>query len=292
MTTHTIGSAAALALILTLTTAHSSAPAQAQPLAVGKVMTIPMTTAARVFDMDPTGTVSPPGWMTPGFDGSVWDHATTQRCVTRSPFHSPVPQPWVTSSRPSVNSGPVWGPIQGHSYLLRQTFMVPKAQSYYDSVLAFTLTVSPSPDLVLINGTLIYEGDGHSDQIAIEPYLHPGLNVLTAELGPSATSCNSFNDAITLRMTGLQRPNPLVLSWRKVPGATCYDLQVWLVKAAPGQTITPDSEVNVATQTTGPHATLDDATMPAGIYQWRTAAVNAQDSLMSGWTPVQTVTLK
>src|SRR5437763_13398947 len=68
-------------------------------------------------------------------------------------------------------------------------------------------------------------------------------------------------------------------------------LQDWLVKAAPGQTITPDSEVNIATQTTGPRATLDDAAMPAGTYQWRTAAVNAHGSLISRWTPVQSVTL-
>jgi hypothetical protein len=87
------------------------------------------------------------------------------------------------------------------------------------------------------------------------------------------------------------RPTPLVLSWRKVPGAARYYLQVWLVKAAPGHTITPDSEVNIATQTTRPRATLDDAAMPAGTYQWRTAAVNAQGSLISRWTSAQTVTL-
>jgi hypothetical protein len=68
-------------------------------------------------------------------------------------------------------------------------------------------------------------------------------------------------------------------------------VQVWLVKAAPGQTITPDSEVNVAMQTTGPDATLDNVAMPAGTYQWRVAAVNAHGSLISGWTQPQTVTV-
>jgi hypothetical protein len=83
----------------------------------------------------------------------------------------------------------------------------------------------------------------------------------------------------------------LVLSWRKVPGAARYDVQVWLVKAAPGQTITPDSQVNVAAQTTGLRYTLDAAALPSGTYQWRTAAVNAQGELISRWTPAQTVTL-
>jgi hypothetical protein len=83
----------------------------------------------------------------------------------------------------------------------------------------------------------------------------------------------------------------VVLSWRKVPGAARYYLQFWLVKAAPGQTITLDSDVNIATQTAGPRATLDDAAMPAGTYQWRTAAVNAHGSVISRWTPPQTVTL-
>jgi hypothetical protein len=149
-----------------------------------------------------------------------------------------------------------------------------------------------------IDGKGINGDNSHSGQIAIEPYLHGGLNALIARIIPSSafeiptpSLCNAFNDAITLRMTGLQRPNQLVLSWRKVPGASRYDAQVWLVKAAPGQTITPDSEVNIATQTTGPRATLDDATMPAGTYEWRTAAVNAHGSVISHWTPAPTVIL-
>jgi hypothetical protein len=50
-------------------------PAHAQRLADGKVMTIPISTAARVFDMSPTGSQPPPGWMAPSFDDSSWDHA-------------------------------------------------------------------------------------------------------------------------------------------------------------------------------------------------------------------------
>jgi hypothetical protein len=92
-------------------------------------------------------------------------------------------------------------------------------------------------------------------------------------------------------MTGLQRPNALGLSWHSVPSATRYYLQVWLVKAAPGQAVTPNSRVNVAAQTMGPRYTLDAAAMPSGAYQWRTAAVNGQGERISRWTPAQTVTL-
>jgi hypothetical protein len=112
---------------------------------------------------------------------------------------------------------------------------------------------------------------------------NPELNVLTAAILP--TSCGMFDDSITLRMTGLQRPTPLVLSWRKVPGATRYYVQVCLVQAAPGQTITPDSQVNVVVRTMGLRYTLD-AAMPAGTYEWRTAAVNAHGSVISRWTCV------
>jgi hypothetical protein len=146
-----------------------------------------------------------------------------------------------------------------------------------------------------INGRSLYpqvDFNNPGGRVAIVQYLHPGLNVLTAAINPSNTNwCSAFEDTIILRMTGLQRADPLVLSWRKVPGAARYYLQVWLVQAAPGQTITPDSEVNIATQTTGPRAMLDDATMRAGTYQWRTAAVNAHGSVISHWTPAQTVTL-
>jgi hypothetical protein len=88
-----------------------------------------------------------------------------------------------------------------------------------------------------------------------------------------------------------RRCRRLGLSWHSVPGATRYYLHVWLVKAAPGQTITPDSQVNIAAQTTGLRYTLDAAAMPSGTYQWCTAAVNAQGELISRWAPAQTVTL-
>ena len=62
------------------------------------------------------------------------------------------------------------------------------------------------------------------------------------------------DDSIKLRMTGLQRLTPLVLSWREVPGAARYDVQVWLVQAAPGQTITLDS--GTAARITAPDRSL------------------------------------
>jgi hypothetical protein len=176
-------------------------------------------------------------------------------------------------------------------YLLRQTFMVPKASSYYGSVLAYTSTALLA--MLAINGHAVQpEGPLHYWHLAVEQYLHPGRNVVTGVLVIyAAPLCNGLDDSITLRMTGLRRPNALVLTWHSVPGAARYDVQVWLVQAAPGQTITSDSEVNIARQTTGPSATLDDAAMPSGTYQWRTAAVNAHGSLISGWTPAQTISL-
>jgi hypothetical protein len=129
-------------------------------------------------------------------------------------------------------------------------------------------------------------------RLAIEQYLHPGRNVLTGELLEIySNSCNGLDDSITLHMTGLQRPHALVLSWRSVPGATRYYLQVWLVKATPGQTITPDAQVNVAAQTTELYYILDAAAMPSGIYQWRTTAVNAHSAIISRWTSPQAVTV-
>jgi hypothetical protein len=175
--------------------------------------------------------------------------------------------------------------------------MVPSARSYYGSELDYTTTAelftngAKIPGLA-INGKSLYpqvDFNSQQAQVAIVHYLHPGLNVLTAAVNPSG--CSAFDDSITLRMTGLQRANPLVLSWQKVPRAARYYLQVWLVTAAPGQTITPDSEVTIATQTTGPHARFEDAAMPAGTYEWRTATVGAHGSLISGWTPARTVSL-
>jgi hypothetical protein len=168
--------------------------------------------------------------------------------------------------------------------------MVPKARSYYGSVLVYTSTAGI--DKLAINGNALHPEVLNHGRLAIEQYLHPGRNVLTGVLLEIYShSCNGLDDSITLRMTGLQRPYPLVLSWQPVKNAARYDVQVWLVKAAPGQTITPDSEVNIAAQTTGPSVMLDDAAMPSGTYQWRTAAVNAQGELISRWTPAQTVTL-
>jgi hypothetical protein len=255
-----------------------------------KVMTIRLTTAARVFDMSPTGSTAPPGWMAPTFDDSSWDHATTQACAAQTPLH-------YLGGSPAPTRRGVWGPNSEHTYLLRQTFVVPKAASYYGSELDYTTTAALFDNgakipALAINGKSLYpqvDFNSPHGQVAIVHYLQPGLNVLTAAVNPSG--CSTFADVITLRMTGLQRPTPLVLSWRKVPAAARYDVEVWLVKAAPEQTITPDSEVNIATQTTGPRATLDDATMPAGTYEWRTAAVNAHGSVISHWTPAQTVTL-
>jgi hypothetical protein len=176
---------------------------------------------------------------------------------------------------------------------------MPKARSYYGSVLSYVsaslfdrLPINGRRfDRLAINGNVIHPEVKYGDGLlAVEQYLHPGRNVLTGTLA-AISPCSLLQESITLRMTGLQRPNRLVLSWRKIPGAARYDVQVWLIKAAPGQTITPDSEVNIATQTTGPRAMLDDAAMPAGTYQWRVAAVNAHGSLISRWMPAQTVTL-
>jgi hypothetical protein len=167
--------------------------------------------------------------------------------------------------------------------------MIPKARNYYGSVLAYTASVSVKE--LAINGTMPHRDVLDHGQLAVEQYLHPGRNVVTAVLEPYNPVCNLLQDSITLRMTGLQRPNALGLSWHSVPGATRYYLQVWLVKAAPGQTITPNSQVNIAAQTTGPRYTLDAAAMPSSTYQWRAAAINTQGELISHWTPAQTVTL-
>jgi hypothetical protein len=106
---------AALALTLVLTTFGGTALAYAQHLADGKVMTIRLDTTARVFDMSPTDSVAPPGWMAPSFDDSSWDHATTVESNAICTV---------------VYKNGIWGPQRSDSYLFRQTFFLPKAQSY------------------------------------------------------------------------------------------------------------------------------------------------------------------
>jgi hypothetical protein len=263
---------AALALTLVLTTFGGTALAYAQHLADGKVMTIRLDTTARVFDMSPPGSVAPPGWTAPNFDDSSWDHAVAIKQNCRSA---------------AVTNSAVWGPNNADMYLLRQTFMVPKASSYYGSALAYTATASLTK--LAVNGNALHPYVVDRGLLAVAQYLHPGRNVVTGVL--ESGECSLVEDSITLRMTGLQRPNAVALSWHSVPGAARYYLQVWLVKAAPGQTITPDSQVNVAAQTTGLYYVLDAAAMPAGTYLWRTTAVNAYGALISRWTPAQTVTL-
>jgi hypothetical protein len=95
-------------------------PAHAQGVADGKVVTIRLTTAARVFDMSPTGSTAPPGWMAPTFDDSSWDHAVVakQTCL-----------PFKVVNRAIEPNSAVWGPHNAGRYLLRQTFMVPKASA-------------------------------------------------------------------------------------------------------------------------------------------------------------------
>ena len=73
--------------------------------------------------------------------------------------------------------------------------------------------------------------------------------------------------------------------------AAYYDLQIWLVQAAKGQTLTARSVTNFAIRLTGTSYGLHVKAMPKGVYQWRMAATDAQGAIISSWTPLGTVTI-
>jgi hypothetical protein len=169
---------------------------------------------------------------------------------------------------------------------------LPRATAYYGSELFLNASVK-NLYMLTINGMSVslpvQSGFSWFGRLSITRYLHPGMNVVTFNAAGYVDSCTGISTILTLRMTGLQRPYPLILSWHPVKNAARYDVQVWLV--TPNEGVTPDDEANIAAQTRGTHYTLNDAAMPSGTYQWRTAAVNARGELISRWTPAQTVTL-
>jgi len=83
----------------------------------------------------------------------------------------------------------------------------------------------------------------------------------------------------------------LPVQWKPVVGAVSYDFQLWLLKAATKRRVA-GGVVNVATTFQGTLAVVDVRRMPRGVYQWRMAATDTQGSLVTGWTPSQTLTLQ
>jgi len=83
----------------------------------------------------------------------------------------------------------------------------------------------------------------------------------------------------------------LPVQWKPVAGAVSYDFQLWLLKAATKRRVA-GGVVNVATTFQGTLAVVDVRRMPRGVYQWRMAATDTQGSLVTGWTPPQTLTLQ
>lgn len=83
----------------------------------------------------------------------------------------------------------------------------------------------------------------------------------------------------------------LPFTWHPFRHAAYYDLQIWLVQAAKGQTLTARSVTNFAIRLKGTSYGLSVKAMPKGVYQWRMAATDAQGAIISSWTPLGTVTI-
>ncbi len=281
----------------------SRLPVQAaQPVgATGEFAPIVVSSTMKVLDLstalDPH---PPPNWAAVQFDDATWQPATPVWSDVLGCVRGRI-----------VGWGAVpsyWGSKANDTYLFRQAFMVGSSRFLAHTV----LTVGASTGRLLsiaINGQPVMERHAsffaHAD---IGPYLRVGLNVLAIYATPASlhmqgdAPCSALTFTLSVPTSGMTPllPYPDAVSsepsvpftWVSVPDAVYYQLQIWLVRLASGQTIGPRSRVTFATQTAGAHYALDTQLMPRGTYRWRVAAANAQGVFVADWTPEVNLTLR
>jgi hypothetical protein len=213
-------------------------------------------------------------------------------------------------------------------YLFRQTFTLPKASDFDGSTIDLGSPAgagnSGDPNAsyaAYLNGVQVdtWQLQGlRRDAIGLD--LRPGANALAIyappsnDLTPAGAHCDAFSFTMHIRANGsLPAPQsppqatPLTVllpganavvtgpeipfTWRPYRGAAYYDLQLWLVKADPGQRPSNASLTTYVARLMGARFTLGNKRMLKGVYHWRMAAANAQGELISPWTPDASVTI-
>jgi N-acetylneuraminic acid mutarotase len=110
--------------------------------------------------------------------------------------------------------------------------------------------------------------------------------------GPAAPTRPAPSLTVTLPGQNAILTGPtLPFRWHAYPHAAFYNLQIWLVQSFGKQRIAATSVTNYAIRLSGTSYGLSIHGMPKGIYHWRMAAVDAQGTLISSWTPEATVTI-
>ncbi len=309
----------ALVVVLALVVATGAGLSHAQrPAGLSTVTTLTFLTspATKYYDLGPSNLQAPKDWASSGFDDAGWDPVAPLPPATRGCF-----------AGGNIPKQDYWGNRQDNFHLFRYTFTLPQARNYTHSILLihayFNMTRA------YINGSrsfgpLLVSG---SEQHDVGPLLHQGTNVLAIWMAPHPDrGCSGLAFKISVQAVGVvaspqttpaattATPPPtsaaqpltvtvpapgavvsgtmLPVQWQPVPGAASYDLQLWLVKASPGQKVSASSVVNFAATLRGTVAIVDVHRMPRGSYQWRMAATDAQGSLVTAWTPPEALTLQ
>jgi hypothetical protein len=249
---------------------------------------------------------APAGWTSTHFNDAAWPAASpiwsdVQSCVSQ--FVAGWPQ-----------TPGYWGQSADAAYLFRQAFWLPRAQSYADA----TLTVGAAAGdqiTVYLNGQPVTQRYGSfSAQAPVSQYLKPGINLLAVSASPATLQlhnntsyrpmprCSALTYALSIGVSLPATLSPAAnatvsdatvpFTWSAVPGASVYDLQIWLVQPSTSQEVTADAVITRATHVRGLRYDLNTQEMPKGTYAWRLAAATSQGALVSGWTPESTFSLR
>lgn len=82
------------------------------------------------------------------------------------------------------------------------------------------------------------------------------------------------------------------LAWSPYPQAAAYDIQLWLAHATSTQALNAHSTVLVSRRVQLAHVVIRTAGLVSGIYRWRVAATDRSGTLITAWTPDQTLRLQ